>query len=114
MATCIICDNEFKATRSDAKLCSPQCRQQAKRKGIKLRGKMEKELETSLNAPGHNQKVKAALAELVTAGQTKNPYPVKEELYMGQQIPTGLSGIPLAVWKNNIKVAAKNAAKLKK
>lgn len=38
MATCIICDKEFEATRSDAKICSPACRQKANRAGIKLRG----------------------------------------------------------------------------
>jgi len=38
MATCIICNKEFEAKRSDAKICSPKCRQQAARSGIKLRG----------------------------------------------------------------------------
>lgn len=38
MATCIICNKDFEAKRSDAKICSPKCRQQANRQGIKLRG----------------------------------------------------------------------------
>ena len=38
MATCIICNKEFEAKRSDAKICSSACRQKANRSGIKLRG----------------------------------------------------------------------------
>jgi len=38
MPRCINCDKEFEAKRSDAQLCSARCRQQARRKGVKLRG----------------------------------------------------------------------------
>ena len=37
-----------------------------------------------------------------------------EAEFMGESIPEGLAGLQLAVWKNNIKVKAKDAAKLKK
>ena len=37
-----------------------------------------------------------------------------ENEFMGVPIPDGLTGLPLAVWKNNIKVKARDAAKLKK
>lgn len=36
-----------------------------------------------------------------------------ENEFMGIQIPPGLTGLSLAVWKNNIKVKAKEAAKIK-
>lgn len=38
MPKCIVCEKDFEAKRSDAKLCSPVCRQKAARKGIRLRG----------------------------------------------------------------------------
>lgn len=38
MKKCAICNKEFEAKRSDAKICSPQCRQKANRAGIKFRG----------------------------------------------------------------------------
>lgn len=41
MGICIICGKEFEAKRSDAQLCSPTCRQRAKRKGLKLRGQTD-------------------------------------------------------------------------
>lgn len=37
MPICIICDKEFTAQRSDAKICSDKCRQQAHRSGISAR-----------------------------------------------------------------------------
>lgn len=41
MPICLNCDKEFEAKRSDAQLCSANCRQQFKRNGNKLRGQIE-------------------------------------------------------------------------
>lgn len=47
-----------------------------------------------------------SLDDVKPDGVTKEP-----EMYMGVLVPSELSGVPLAVWRNNIKVKAKQAKK---
>jgi hypothetical protein len=57
----------------------------------------------------HSDKVSA----LDTLREEQKKKQSSENEFMGVPIPPDLTGLPLAVWKNNIKVKTKESSKLK-
>lgn len=58
----------------------------------------------------HSSKV--SVVDVLRDDKKKTILPENE--FMGQSIPQELTGLQLAVWKNNVKIKAKEEAKLKK
>lgn len=109
---CLNCKKPVKQTaKKRAKLyCSDKCkaeyvRKQKAAKNPNKRGrgrpKLIKEIVANIDEVKPDYSV---IAEIKTE-------PAKE-LFMGHPIPDGLSGIPLAVWKNNIKIKAKQEKRI--
>lgn len=77
--------------------------------------KLQKHVFATLNqlSEDGNKAIPAPQAEKPAEPSQKKEEVVKEaeNEYMGVLIPEGLTGLPLAVWKNNVKVKAKAAKK---
>ncbi len=119
MKKCVICGKDFEAKRADAKICSSQCRQKAKRAGIRFRG--ESVLATPLGEEKRykpaNKPVLDKFGQIIVGAKRMPPKieskksievlypkePITIDLYMGHEIPKGLKGIDLSIWKAEIK-----------
>lgn len=92
--------------------------------GVRFREDILMDLRTKFNIDSHQKALvflerfyvqhnsKVSVMDVLRDDKKKTILPENE--FMGQSIPQALTGLPLAVWKNNIKVKAKDEAKIKK
>ncbi len=91
MGQCLNCKKEIEeyTGRRPKKYCSDVCRQKFFQAKTKAKSSQKKEKADNQSA------------------NTQAPANSPENEYMGFPIPEGLTGIPLAVWKNDVKLGKK-------
>lgn len=100
----MICGKDFEAKRADAKTCSPVCRQKAKRAGIRFRGPNAVISPLTPEAAKEVKKIKIKnLKKVHLPDKEVKKLAESSFYYMGVEIPKGLKGIDLTIWKAEIK-----------
>ncbi len=113
---CLNCNTIVQQTpKKRAKLyCSDKCRIEFCRKkktenGLKRGRGRPKKIKSAEDA--YAAMVEEGLATPAEVSEIREKIEDSVGLFMGYKIPEGLTGIPLMVWKNTIKINAKREAK---